>query len=204
LASGDSSRPCPQAVIDAFPMYAGARYLSCRLLRSIQYQADSNTDDQDPMKRKMLLALPGIALIAGGAFYWQRSHRQQASTTALALYGNVDIRQVQPAFNGSARIDRMLVSEGEAVRRGQLLATLDSIRLEQNVALLEAQVAAQQQVVARLQRGNRPEGIRKARASGARQGQLLRSARPGERPHRPGWRRQDEAHATGCRLAACR
>jgi HlyD family secretion protein len=120
------------------------------------------------MKRKMLFALLGIALIAGGAFYWQRSHRQQASTTALALYGNVDIRQVQLAFNGSARIDRMLVREGEAVRRGQLLATLDSTRLEQNVALLEAQLAAQQQVVARLQRGNRPEEIQKARASGAR------------------------------------
>lgn len=116
------------------------------------------------MKRRILLALLAIAVLGGGAFYWQRSHCQQASTTDLALYGNVDIRQVQLAFNGSARIDRMLVSEGEAVRQGQLLATLDSTRLEQNVALLEAQVAAQQQVVARLQRGNRPEEIQKARA----------------------------------------
>ena len=116
------------------------------------------------MKRKILFALLAIAVLAGGAFYWHRSHRQKASTTTLALYGNVDIRQVQLAFNASDRIDRMLVREGDAVRQGQLLATLDSTRLEQNVALLEAQLAAQQQVVARLRRGNRPEEIQKARA----------------------------------------
>jgi HlyD family secretion protein len=116
------------------------------------------------MKRRILLALLAIAVLGGGAFYWQLSHRQQVPTMALALYGNVDIRQVQLAFNGSARIDRMLVREGDAVRQGQLLATLDSTRLEQNVALLEAQLAAQQQVLARLQRGNRPEEIQKARA----------------------------------------
>lgn len=67
------------------------------------------------------------------------------AATALTLYGNVDIRQVQLAFNGSDRIDRMLVREGESVRRGQLLATLDSAHLQHQAALLEAQLAAQQQ-----------------------------------------------------------
>jgi HlyD family secretion protein len=104
-------------------------------------------------------------VLSGAAvFYWQRTHDHEPPATVLTLYGNVDIRQVQLAFNGADRIERMLVSEGETVRKGQLLASLDATRLQQNVALLEAQVAAQQQVVARLKAGNRPEEIRKARA----------------------------------------
>lgn len=117
------------------------------------------------MKRKIIIPLLVIVVLGGaGIFYWQRTHQQEPPATALTLYGNVDIRQVQLAFNGSDRIDSMLVREGEAVRKSQLLATLDTTRLQQNVALLDAQLAAQQQVVNRLKRGNRPEEIRKARA----------------------------------------
>jgi HlyD family secretion protein len=117
------------------------------------------------MKRKIIIPLLVIVVLGGaGIFYWQRTHQQEPPATTLTLYGNVDIRQVQLAFNGSDRIDSMLVREGEAVRKGQLLATLDTTRLQQNVALLEAQLTAQQQVVVRLKAGNRPEEIRKARA----------------------------------------
>jgi HlyD family secretion protein len=117
------------------------------------------------MKRKIMIPLLVVILLGGaGVYFWQCTHHHEPLATTLTLYGNVDIRQVQLAFNGSDRIDRMLVREGEAVRKGQLLATLDATRLQQNVALLEAQLAAQQQVVARLKAGNRPEEIRKARA----------------------------------------
>lgn len=117
------------------------------------------------MKRKILIPLVVIVVLAiAGAFVWQRTRHQESPETAITLYGNVDIRQVQLAFNGSDRIDRMLAKEGEFVRKGQLLAELDSTRLQENVALLEAQLAAQRQVVARLKAGNRPEEIRKARA----------------------------------------
>lgn len=117
------------------------------------------------MKRApVILLILIVGLGAGGALYWQRTQNREPPATALTLYGNVDIRQVQLAFNASDRIDRMLVREGESVHRGQLIATLDPARLQHNAALLEAQLAAQQQVVARLKAGNRPEEIRKARA----------------------------------------
>ena len=117
------------------------------------------------MKRKILIPLLAIVVLGGvGVFFWQCSLRHEPPVTTLTLYGNVDIRQVQLAFNGADRIDRMLVREGESVRKSQLLAVLDTTRLQQNVALLDAQLAAQRQVVERLKRGNRPEEIRKARA----------------------------------------
>jgi HlyD family secretion protein len=117
------------------------------------------------MKRKIIIPLLVIVVLGGaGLFYWQRTPHNEAPATALTLYGNVDIRQVQLAFNGADRIETMLASEGEIVHQGQLLATLDTTRLQQNVVLLEAQLEAQQQVVARLKAGNRPEEIDKARA----------------------------------------
>jgi HlyD family secretion protein len=117
------------------------------------------------VQRKIfLLLIAAVALAASGAAAWYFSNHRAASADALTLYGNVDIRQVQLAFNGSERIAQMHASEGEPVKQGQLLATLDTVRLARNVDLQEAQLASQQQVVARLEAGSRPQEIRKAQA----------------------------------------
>jgi HlyD family secretion protein len=72
---------------------------------------------------------------------------------------------VQLSFNNSERIAAVLVQEGDRVRQGQLLARLDTARLEPQLAQAEAQVAAQLQVVKRLRSGSRPEEIAQARAN---------------------------------------
>ena len=82
----------------------------------------------------------------------------------LVLHGNVDIREVDLSFNGSEHVARILVREGDRVKKGQLLAALDTDRLRPAVAAAEAQLQAQAQVVARLEAGSRPEEIRRARA----------------------------------------
>jgi HlyD family secretion protein len=117
------------------------------------------------VQRKILLLLLAAAVVgaAGGAVWYFSNHRT-VSNDALTLYGNVDIRQVQLAFNGSERIATMQAREGEQVRKGQLLATLDTARLVSNVDLQQAQLASQQQQVARLEAGSRPEEILKAEA----------------------------------------
>jgi HlyD family secretion protein len=81
------------------------------------------------------------------------------------LYGNVDIRETDLAFNNSEHIDRLLVQEGDRVREGQLVATLHRERLEAEVAAAQARVAARQAAVARLEVGSRPEEVRQARAN---------------------------------------
>jgi HlyD family secretion protein len=112
--------------------------------------------------RILLLALIAI-VAAGGALLWQFT-RTEAPASMLVLYGNVDIRQVDLAFNASERVAQMLVREGDAVVQGQLLATLEMERFAQALARAEAQVEAQTEVVARLEAGTRPEEIRKALA----------------------------------------
>jgi HlyD family secretion protein len=117
------------------------------------------------VQRKILFVLlVSVALGVAGAAGWYFTNHRAVSNDALTLYGNVDIRQVQLAFNASERIATMRASEGEPVKKGQLLATLDTARLASNVELQQAQLASQQQVVARLEAGSRPEEIGKAQA----------------------------------------
>ena len=117
------------------------------------------------MKRAILVvvvALVVIGLVAGFAWWL---NRRDSAPREIVLYGNVDLRQVQLSFNNSERIAAVLVQEGERVRKGQVLARLDTRRLEPQVAQAEAQAAAQRQVVQRLRSGSRPEEIAQARAN---------------------------------------
>jgi HlyD family secretion protein len=116
------------------------------------------------MTRRLVLIALVLALAAGGGFAYWRSTRAPASH-ALALYGNVDLRQVDLPFNGSERIAAVLVQEGDRVTKGEVVARLGTSRLGPQVAEAAAQVAAQAAVVERLKNGNRPEEIAEARAT---------------------------------------
>jgi HlyD family secretion protein len=115
-------------------------------------------------RRFLVIVIAAAALAASVGAAWYFTNHRLVSSDALTLFGNVDIRQVQLAFNGSERIATMQVREGNAVKKGQLLGKLDTVRLESNVAMQQAQLASQQQVVARMESGSRPEEIGKAEA----------------------------------------
>jgi HlyD family secretion protein len=111
---------------------------------------------------RVVLLLIIVCCVAAGIWWYQRD--RHGAVSDLVLHGNVDIRQVELAFNASGRIAEVLAREGDSVRKGQLLAALDTVRLERAVAEAEARAAAQRQVVARYEAGSRPEEISKARA----------------------------------------
>ncbi|MDR3393961.1 MAG: efflux RND transporter periplasmic adaptor subunit [Parasulfuritortus sp.] len=112
---------------------------------------------------KKLIAIP-VILVAVAAGAWWLKHDHAEVGNELVLHGNVDIRQVELAFNASGRIDRVLVQEGDRVGKGQLLAQLDTERLKLSLAQTEALSDAQRSTVAKLKAGSRPEEIRQAAA----------------------------------------
>ena len=97
--------------------------------------------------------------------------------TALVLYGNIDIREADLAFNVAGRIDRMLVEEGDRVEPGQLLAELEDETYQAELNAAAARAAAADAVLARLLSGSRPEEVAKARAEVAAIEASLKDAR---------------------------
>lgn len=133
-----------------------------------QPSASPDAGEGSRARRKAALrngTIVGLIVLAVvlGAIWWRARHDNHAAT--LTLYGNIDLRQVELPFNNSERIAAVLVEEGDRVRRGQVLARLDTRRLQPQVAQAQAEAAAQQAVVDRLLHGNRPEEIAQARAN---------------------------------------
>lgn len=110
----------------------------------------------------VVVAAVVLILIAGVGVWWLLRPR---GDSPIVLHGNVDIRQVSLAFKVGERIAEMRVEEGDHVTRGQVLATLESTSLDLRLAQAQAQVAVQNEVLRRLQAGNRPQEIAQADAN---------------------------------------
>lgn len=116
------------------------------------------------MRRRIIILLVLVIAAGGGGAWWWFSHSGNGNGP-LVLYGNVDLRQVDLAFNDSGRIAQVLVDEGTRVKQGEVLARLDTSRIAPQVTQAEAQVAAQAAAVDKLHNGSRPEEIVQAQAN---------------------------------------
>ena len=114
--------------------------------------------------RSTLAALIMAALVLSACSDDRRSGDRSAP---LTLYGNVDIREVQLAFQDAGRIRALPVDEGARVAAGQVVAELDPTRYQLELQRLNGEVAAQTQVLARLRQGSRPQEVARARAAAA-------------------------------------
>ena len=115
-------------------------------------------------KRIVRIALLAVLVLAAAYGVWWWMHGRGARD-ALILYGNVYLRQVDLAFNDSERVTEVLAKEGDRISKGQVLARLDTGRLQPQLDQAEALAAAQSSAVDRLRHGNRPQEIAQARAN---------------------------------------
>lgn len=113
---------------------------------------------------KPLISLGLLVMLALGAWAWMHQ-RESSRDGGLVLHGNVDIRQVSLAFDGSGRVAELMVDEGEAVNAGQVLGTLDTRTLALQAQQAQAQIDVQQQNLLRLKNGARPEERAQARSA---------------------------------------
>lgn len=114
------------------------------------------------MKRLLipLVVIAGLALAAG--IWWQNRHRPTAGE--LVLHGNVDIRQIALAFDGSGRVTELRADEGDSVKAGAVLGILDTRTLALQAEQAQAEIDVQQQTLKRLRNGSRPQEIAQARS----------------------------------------
>lgn len=121
------------------------------------------------MKRaRPLIVLALLAALAGAAVWLVSTGRlgkKKAPSNLVTLYGNIDIRQVELGFRVAGRIKFMEFEEGQEVRAGSLMASLDPRTFEDELRANEADVAAQDANLTKLIAGSRPAEIARGRAS---------------------------------------
>lgn len=74
------------------------------------------------MLKKFLILLIFCIALAGYAYYFWES---QIPSNKLILYGNVDVRLVDISFRVPGRVEKMLFEEGDVIKAGTLVATLE-------------------------------------------------------------------------------
>src|SRR5687768_2756645 len=114
--------------------------------------------------RKIILPILLLIALAAGGWWWWRDNRDSTDTGDLLLHGNVDIRQIALAFDVSGRILELYAEEGNAVRKGDVLGSLDTRILELQARQAEAQAEAQRQALLKIRNGARPEELAQAGA----------------------------------------
>ena len=116
-------------------------------------------------KRHRLMGAGAVLVLAlvGGLLYWQL--HSTGGANELKLYGNVDIWEVQPAFDDVGRVAQMLAVEGERVRKGQLIARIDDARYVARLANARHQAAHLKAVLLKLMHGSRPQEIAQSKAT---------------------------------------
>jgi HlyD family secretion protein len=117
--------------------------------------------------RTGILAAIGLLVVGLGAFGLWHFGLATPDQGALTLYGNIDIRQVDLAFNAEGKVVKLTKEEGDPVKQGELLAELDSDTYQHLQELAAARLAGHQAQLDKAVAGNRPEDIQQAEAVAA-------------------------------------
>lgn len=90
------------------------------------------------MKKKIIILII-LLLVIGTIVYFLTRPKQNSDE--LTLYGNIEIRQVDLSFQVGGLIEKMFKEEGDEVKKGELVATLDPRDYKSNLEQAEAQEA---------------------------------------------------------------
>jgi HlyD family secretion protein len=91
-----------------------------------------------------------VLAVAGGVWYWQ-SGGLAGKPNHILVSGNLELTQVDLSFKVAGRLTELNVREGKWVKKGDLIARLDSAQLEQQRARDIAAVATAQSQYEQLQ-----------------------------------------------------
>lgn len=115
------------------------------------------------MKKPVVVLLAVVIVLAAavGGWLWYQSQQDRG----LTLYGNVDIRTVNMSFRVGGRLASLNVDEGDAIKAGQVLGTLDKAPYENALMQAKASVAVAQAQYDLMQAGYRDEEIAQTEAA---------------------------------------
>lgn len=115
-------------------------------------------------RKNVALIVAASAVVVAGGFAWRYVNQKEHQKAHLELYGNVDVRQVDLSFKIAGRLAAVKFEEGDAIKAGDLVASLEKADFKDQAALAEAAVQSRAAILEKLERGARSEEIAQARA----------------------------------------
>ncbi len=134
------------------------------------------------MKRKKVFFVIAVLLMSTLLSYKYLRGSRHRDLNAIHVSGNIEITDAELSFKIPGQVVERLVSEGETVRAGQIVARLDSSQLAQEVAVHKAEVQGAEAVLRELEAGSRPEEIQEAEALYQKAQAVLDELLAGSRP----------------------
>ena len=105
--------------------------------------------------RKLFLFLPIYLIFFTGCFQEKKE---------IKFFGNVDVRTVSLAFRVSGRLDTLNFDEGQKLKKGDIIATIENSIFRENLNQINAQIKLQEIQIQKLEKGYRTEEIEKAKS----------------------------------------
>ncbi|MEK7408765.1 MAG: efflux RND transporter periplasmic adaptor subunit [Acidobacteriota bacterium] len=100
-------------------------------------------------KKKKLIPLLAVAALGAGALAWSRWWKREDPNRIL-ISGNIELTEINLAFKMSGKLVERAVGEGDAVKKGQLVAGLDQQQLLAQCDRIQAVIEAAQSRLAQL------------------------------------------------------
>jgi HlyD family secretion protein len=112
-------------------------------------------------KKKIIFGFATLVIAACLLFIYITN---QVGAASLILQGNIDIRQVELGFRVSGRVASLNFEEGDQVKKGDILASLDKSPYENDLSYAKSQVKKERANYLKYKSGSRPQEIEQAKA----------------------------------------
>jgi len=100
--------------------------------------------------RKKIIPVIVLVLVVTGVLVWFVRNRAINDHNRIAVSGNVEVTEVQVSFMTAGKVLERLVDEGQVVKKGDLVARLDRVELEQVLEQAKAALAVAEAEVGRM------------------------------------------------------
>lgn len=116
-------------------------------------------------KRKLILLVIPLAVVAGIIMFRFSGRFDEDDQNVIRVSGNIEATDAQASFKLPGRVEQRPAAEGQSIKKGELIAVLDTREFEQEVAIRRADLDLAEAVLAELQAGSRQQEIDAARAT---------------------------------------
>lgn len=116
-------------------------------------------------RKRLILIIVLFVVIAGVLVFKFADDLSGNNHGIIYVSGNIETTDAQASFKLAGRVEKRMVSEGETIEKGLLVATLDANEFEQEVAIRGADLEFAQAVLAELEAGSRLQEVAAAKAT---------------------------------------